>query len=369
MSRRTLILLGVVLVLLAGGGAAALLLTGRDGGAEPEQAATTTTAEPTTTTTAPRPVAPLTGLPVDDPAVLSRVALVVKIDNVDSLSRPQVGINQADVVYEEKIEGPITRFAAIYQSQGANPIGPVRSGRSTDIAIVTPLNHPLYAFSGANAVTVEELRAAPLVDVGYDVQPGAYYRQQGRRAPDNLFSNTDELWSFAPADAQPPAPLFAYRDEGEGLPATAERVATVDLSFGSGPGSAPVRWAWDPGAGAWLRWQNGTPHVDDADVQVARPNVIVQFVDYVDTGLVDLAGSPVPEAQLVGEGDAWVFREGHVITGRWSRPSIEAGTTWTDGAGQPIELTPGATWVALVPNGLPASFQRCADAPDAPACA
>lgn len=366
MSRRSLVILGVVLVVLAGGATAALLLTGGD--APAEQVATTTTAEPTTTTAAPPAVAPLTGLPVDDPALLSRVALVVKIDNVDSLSRPQVGINQADVLYEEKIEGPVTRFAAVYQSQGSNPIGPVRSGRSTDIAIVTPLNRPLYAFSGANGVTLQQLRDAPLVDIGYDVQPQAYWRQPGRRAPDNLFSNTDDLWSFAPADAQPPAPLFTYRDADEPLPEGAERVSTIDLSFGTGPGAAPVQWIWDPGAGAWFRWQNGTAHTDEAGVQVSRPNLVVQFVDYVDTGLVDVAGSPVPEAQLVGEGDTWVFRDGHVITGRWSRPSIDVNTTWTDSAGQPIELTPGQTWIALVPNGADAGYQRCADTPDVPAC-
>jgi hypothetical protein len=367
MSRRTLIILGVALVLVAGGGAAAILLTGDD--TKAEVAATTTTAAPTTTTTAaPQPTAPLTGLPVDDPALLSRVALVVKIDNVDSLSRPQVGINQADILYEEKIEGPVTRFAAIYQSQGSNPIGPVRSGRSTDIAIVTPLRLPLYAFSGANAVTVQDLRAAPLVDIGYDVQPQAYYRQQGRRAPDNLFSNTDELWTFAPPDSQPPPALFGYRDDDEAPPASAVRAGSIDFSFGAGPGSAPVRWEWDPGAGAWLRWQNGTPHVDEAGTQVSRTNVIVQFVDYVDTGLVDTAGSPVPEAQLVGGGDTWIFRDGHVITGRWSRPTIDDLTSWTDGDGQPIELTPGQTWIALVPNGAAASYQACADAPDLAGC-
>jgi hypothetical protein len=367
MSRRTLIILGVVLVLAAGGAAIALVLTGDDGQAE-AVAPTTTTAAPTTTTTVPPPVAPLTGLPVDDPATLSRVALVVKIDNVDSLSRPQAGVNQADVVYEEKIEGPITRFAAIFQSQGADPVGPVRSGRSTDIAIVTPLHLPLYAFSGANAVTVQDLRASALVDIGYDVQSAAYYRQPGRRAPDNLFSNTEALWALAPPDSQPPPALFTFRGADDALPASAVPVTSIDYSFGTGPGSAPVQFVWDPAAAGWLRWQGGTPHVDEAGAQLAPTNVIVQFVDYVDTGLVDTAGSPVPEAQLVGEGDAWVFTDGAVQTGRWSKPALGDLTSWTDGAGQPIALTPGRTWIALVPNGAAATYTTCADAPDAPGC-
>jgi hypothetical protein len=368
MSRRALIVLGCLLLVAAAGGALALVLSGGDSPSA-AVAATTTTAEPTTTTAAPGPAAPLTGLPVDDPALVDRVALVVKIDNVDSLSRPQVGINQADVVYEEKIEGTVTRFAAIYQSQGANPIGPVRSGRSTDIAIVTPLHLPLYAFSGANAVTVKELRAAPLIDLGYDVQPAAYYRQEGRKAPDNLFSNTDELWALAPPDSQPPPALFAYRSATADPPASAVRVGSLDYAFGSGPGGAPVKWVWDPTESMWLRWQNGTPHVDGDDIQIARTNVVVQFVDYIDTGLVDTAGSPVPEAQLVGEGDVWVLRDGHLIAGRWSRPTVDDLTTWTDPDGQPMAFTVGQTWVALVPNGGLAGTQDCAAVPDDPGCA
>lgn len=368
MSRRALVILGSVLVVSAVGAGVALVLT-RGNSPSAAVVAPTTTGEATTTTTAaPLPAAPLTGLPVDDPALLARVALVVKIDNVDSLSRPQVGVNQADVVYEEKIEGPVTRFAAVYQSQGSNPVGPVRSGRSTDIALVTPLQLPLYAFSGANAVTVKELRAAPLIDIGYDIQPAAYYRQEGRRAPDNLFSNTDDLWALTPPDSRPPPALFTYRDADEARPPSSTRVGTLDYSFGGGPAGAPVQWVWDPSHSVWSRWQNGTPHVDGDEVQIARPNVVVQFVDYIDTGLVDTAGSPVPEAQLTGEGDTWVFRDGHVIVGRWSRSSIDDLTTWTDGEGQPIELTPGQTWVALVPNGGGASFQDCTETPDLPAC-
>jgi hypothetical protein len=362
-----MIILGVVLVLAASGAAIALVLTGDDGRAE-TVASTTTTAAPTTTTTIPPPVSPLTGLPVDDAATLSRVALVVKIDNVDSLSRPQAGVNQADVVYEEKIEGPVTRFAAIFQSQGSDPVGPVRSGRSTDIAIVTPLHLPLYAFSGANAVTVQDLRASALVDIGYDVQPAAYYRQSDRRAPDNLFSSTDALWALAPADAQPPPALFTFRGADDARPASAVPVTSIDYGFGTGPSSAPVQFVWDPTTAGWLRWQGGTPHVDVAGEQLAPTNVIVQFVDYIDTGLVDTAGSPVPEAQLVGEGDAWVFTDGAVQTGRWSKPAVGDLTSWTDAAGQPIALTPGRTWIALVPNGAGATYTTCADAPDAPGC-
>src|SRR5207237_6439864 len=117
-----------------------------------------------------------------------------KIDN-EAPARPQAGLNQADVVFEEQVEGGDTRLAAVFQSADADPVGPVRSTRSTDIAIIAELNRPLYAFSGGNQVFLAQIRAAPIIDVGADVQPGPYLRTGGHPAPHNLFNRTAILLS------------------------------------------------------------------------------------------------------------------------------------------------------------------------------
>lgn len=304
----------------------------------------------TTSTTAPVPVYPLSGLPETDPAVAARPALVVKIDNVNDLSRPQAGINQADIVYEEKIEGPISRFAAVYHSKDAAELGPVRSGRSTDVAIVSALNRPLYAFSGANAVFIKQLRAAPLIDIGYDVQPNSYDRKPGRQAPDNVFTSTGRLRALTPPGSGPPPPQFVYRTVG-GASSGAVPVPSFAYSFGGGPVGQPVTFTWDAGRGGWLRTQKGSPHVDVDGVQIAPPNVIVQFVPYRDTGLVDLSNTPVPEALLVGSGDAWVFTDGRAVKATWTKPDDATPTAFRSADGAPVGLTPGQTWIALVPTG------------------
>src|SRR5688500_2411294 len=123
---------------------------GGDDDAAPK--ATTATAPTTTAPPAPTPTsgAPLTGLAVTDPAKVARPALIVKLDNAPK-GRPQEGINQADVVVEVGVEGGITRFAAIFHSQDIPEVGPIRSARSTDIAIASELNRPLFAYSGATA--------------------------------------------------------------------------------------------------------------------------------------------------------------------------------------------------------------------------
>jgi hypothetical protein len=318
--------------------------TGPSGTSAPGTAAPTTTA-------APVPVFPLRGIPMDDPVKAQRPALVVKIDNVDEYSRPQAGINQADIVFEEKIEGPISRFAAVFHSTDADHLGPVRSGRSTDVAIVSALNRPLYSFSGANEVFIKKLRAAPLIDIGYDIKPNSYDRRQGRKAPDNVFTTTQRLWELTPPDAGPPPPQFAYRAAKAAYPAGAVDVPEFGYDFGLGPVGQPVTFTWDAAAGGWARSQKGSPHVDAAGVRITPVNVIVQFTPYHDTGLFDLSNTPVPEALLVGSGDAWVFLDGKAIKATWTKADDAAVTVYTAADGSTIALNPGQTWVALVPTG------------------
>lgn len=330
---------------------ACLLLLGAacsSGGDKEAKPTTSSTAASTTTTTAP-PTAPLTGLGAGDVALIARPALIVKIDNVEPKARPQAGINQADVVYEERVEGSVTRFLAIFHSTDAAPVGPVRSARTSDIAILSPLRRPFYAWSGANNTFAARIRAANLIDVGVDRATDQYYRAKDRPAPHNLMLHSTASLMDRPAEgSSPPPPIFTYRTEGQ-VPAHLEPAAGVTVTYGTSAGAAPVEYRWN-GEG-WARSQKGAPHVDSAGVQVAPANVVVQFVRYVDSGTTDQFGKQIPEAETVGEGDAWVLTAGGLIPGRWHKANNEAVTTYTDIDGKPIDLTPGRTWVALPAAG------------------
>lgn len=329
--------------------ASLLLAAACGGGGDDEEAAptTTTTAAPGTVAAPAGDVGPLTGLPQPDAARRARVALVVKLDNAPK-GRPQAGINQADVVVVEKVEDGITRLFTIFQTNDADPVGPVRSARSTDIALVTPMNRPLFAYAGTNAAFQALVDAAPLVDVGFNKASGDYRRQSGKPAPYNLFSNTPALFKRAPAGAAAPPALFTYRAAGQA--AAGDAAGGVHLEYRGKNVTTRVDYAWDPAAG-WKRTQDGTPHVDAAGAQVAPKNVVVQFVTYKDSGQRDTSGAVVDEAELVGQGDAWVFTDGKVVKGRWAKPSAGAVTAYTDAAGAPVALTPGTTWVELTPTG------------------
>jgi hypothetical protein len=342
----------VVLVVLAGAG---VLVTqvGSEGAAPTTtttSTTTTTTTPPTTPPPPPPPVYPLTGLPVTDPAVAARPTLVVKIDNSEPKARPQIGLNQADVVYEERVEGAVTRLMAVFHSNDAVPVGPVRSARTSDIGLYKPLGTPLFAWSGANAIFAQWIRESGIVDIGYDVSSGLYNRAGNRPAPHNLMlRGTPDVWANGYPGATPPASqLFTYRPAGQ--PATGGTPTTgVRIVYATGAGSAPVEYAWN-GSG-WARSQAGTPHVDAEGVQVAPENVVISYTNYASSGVADQFGVPIREASLVGEGEALILTGGQAFAARWVKPSLEAPTQYTDPSGAPIGLTPGRTWVALPEPG------------------
>lgn len=338
--------------LITAGLLAAALLGAACGGGGDDDAATSTTQPEPTTSTAPTVAAnanPLTGLPLD-PAVPARAALAVKIDNAPK-ARPQAGINEADVVVEEGVEGGVTRFFTLFHSQDAPSVGPVRSARSTDLLFAQQLGRPLFSYSGANKVFAAQVGRAPLVDVGVGRLPGAYRRQPGRPAPYNLFSTTKELYAAAGDNVAPPPPLFSYRPVGEAPPEAGSEPARPLEAVWKLNITTTVVFAWDEASKTFRRSTDGRPHMDAANVQVATENVVFQVVGYRNTGLVDTSGAAVPEAELVGEGEVWVLTGGRLIKGRWSRPTEGQTTAYTYPSGEPIRLTPGRTWIELVPLG------------------
>ena len=269
-----------------------------------------------------------------------RPVLVVKIDNAPK-ARPQIGLNQADVVFEEGVEGGITRFAALFHSEESKPVGPVRSARSTDIKIVSAFHHPLFAYSGANALFKQYVADAPLVDVGVDKYPDRYHRDNARSSPYNLFSDTETLLDLAPDGSVPPPPLFAWRTPGAAPSGPGAHAVTHARVWWQASKLTEAIWDWDPLAKGWRRTQNGETHVDAAGRQVTPANVVVQFVSYHDTGLVDSSGTSVPEADVVGEGDAWVLTGGMLIPCHWSKPSNAEITHYTDASGAEVKLARG----------------------------
>jgi hypothetical protein len=306
------------------------------GGDVKKKAKATTTSAAPTTTVAP-PTAPLTGLPDPGSASHSRPALSVKVENT-SFARPQAGIEQADVLYEEVVEGGITRFVAIFNSVVPPVIGPVRSVREEDPNIVWPIGG-IFAYSGGAQVNVDGINAAPVKTVDEnngDVLVRNEPSQPPRDAPHNLYGLGPGLFALG-GDPKPPPPLFTYLANGS--PAVTGR-GVLNFHVGFDAGYDPT-WTWDGATGTWARAIDGTPQTVTGSGHISPANVVVQFTPYTGEG----------EAQTVGEGDVWVFTDGVLRTGRWVRPDRAQPAKYVDAAGNVIPLRPGRTWVELLPTG------------------
>ena len=321
--------------------AATLLLTACGGG-EPEVEPTPeeTAASPTPT---PEPeLAPLTGEEVGDADVLDRPVVAVKIDNA-SPARPQAGLAEADVVFEELVEGGYTRFLALFQSRAPETAGPVRSGRDVEADLLPPYE-PLFVISGAAEPTYDVLRGAGL-RIREEGQPeAAFHRASDRKRPYNLFVDVEQMWREATEEALPAAGEAWTFDEQEPF---GDDVLQAMLAFSP---TNPVTWSWDAARGEWLRDQAGAPHTGTSGEQLGAENVVVMKVPIAAGGGVDAAGNSTQHIEVIGSGEATILRDGKAITGLWRKESREGHIKFVTSAGAVIPLALGRTWVELLPG-------------------
>ena len=318
--------------------ALALIVSACGGDSKAATPKRTTTTTSSTTTTVAVATAPLTGLPDPSGASHSRPVLSVKVENT-AAARPQTGIDEADVLYEEVVEYGITRFVAMFNSTVPAVIGPVRSVRQEDPDIVWPVGG-IFAYSGGAQVNVDGINAAPVHAVDENSAGNAMVRNQqdqpARLAPHNLYGLGQPLFNLG-GDPKPPPALFTYLANGA-PPINAPGVISFHVGFD--PGYDPT-WTWEGAPGVWARSIDGTPQTVVGGAPIAPTNVVVQFTPYTGEG----------EAQTVGAGDVWVFTDGTIRTGRWVRPDKAQPARYVDSAGNPILLRPGRTWVELLPTG------------------
>jgi hypothetical protein len=297
--------------------------------------------------TPPVPTCPLTGEDARG-GVPDRPALAVKVENYPE-ARPQAGLQSADLVYEEPVEGGITRFIVLFQCRDVDRVGPVRSVRTTDPQVLSQVGVPILAYSGGAPNVVRVVEDANLVPVDETRGGSAFTRDESRAAPHNLYADTGALYRVARDGAQAPAPVFAYADEIQGR---SRRVSSIHLPFSST--YADVFWAWSRRAGEWRRSHGGVPHVDESGEPISAVNVVVQLVPVV----VGPHGGLTPHLELTGSGRAYVFRDGRMIVGRWERSSLHDVTTFVTKNGEEIALAPGRTWVELFPDDLAVETSR-----------
>ena len=298
-----------------------------------------------TLTPMPKPRWALTGVVGN---IVERPALVVKVENAEE-SRPQEGLEDADIVFEEMVEGGTSRYAAIFHSTLPEQIAPIRSVRPMD-GPITAWTGGLLAFSGGQEVFTSRARNDGLQLISMDWGADGFSREPSRYAPHDVAGDTAAFLAQADGDHQASPPQFCTFDtDGKSSTALLSGTATSTVAVMISSVARPM-WTWDDVSRVWLRSEGATPAMAASGVQLSAANVLVLSVEVVMLAGTDAAGTHIPETIVVGQGTGMVASGGMSAPITWQKDSETAPWQFFDESGAPLVLTPGQTWVELVPT-------------------
>ncbi len=304
----------------------------------------------------PENVNPLTGETVDDPSVLQRRPIAIKISNAPPIVRPQSGLNSADLIFEHYAEGGLTRFTAVFYSHDANPVGSIRSGRLIDLEI-PKMYDAAFAYSGSSGPVRLMIRDSEFFDrvISPDFGHGGFFRIEdpNKAFEHTLFTSTFDLRAILEQRGLNTPPQFQTNMAFSTEPPTGGTPASK-LSIGYIATNAT--WVYNPSDGRYYRWTDGEMHLDaNTGQQVNFKNIIVLGAHHQDTDILEDnvgGGHYSIQIQIWGEGPVSIFRDGQRFEGRWRREHPNDMLTFYDQQGNILPLAIGNSFFQLVPLGF-----------------
>ena len=281
----------------------------------------------------------LTGLSVD-PSVNQRTVTGVMIENSRD-ARPQSGLGQAGVVFEAIAEGGITRFLALYQDTAPESVGPIRSARPYYIQWNLGFD-AAYAHVGGSPEALANIKAWNVRDLDQFANGGSYQRISSRPAPHNVYTSIAALNQLEVAKGYTTSTYTGFARKPKEAPAKQPSAKAIDIAI-SGPLYA-VHYDYIAGTNSYNRSMASAPHVEGSSGVPISPKVVIALVMPYGTA----ADGHHSEYNTIGNGPAFVFQDGNVTLGQWSKLSNTAQFTFTDGTGKPLKLNAGQTWLTAV---------------------
>ena len=270
--------------------------------------------------------------------------LVVKIDDTNA-AHPQIGVESADVVYVEQVEGGLTRLAAIYTSKLPPLIGPIRSARISDIELLAQFGRVGFAYSGAQSKMRPVIAAANLENLSAERNPPSIYgKDPDRPGPVDMILKPDLLLERANANPKirietATASVFPFGDAPKGETNTA--VAKVKWP------NAKYELRWDSTNEKWLIYFNEKPNMAANGEHLYADTAIIQIVSITPSIYGDKFGEITPFSKTTGSGKAVMLRDGFSYQISWQRNLETDVTTWMSEDGGVANFKPGRTWIFL----------------------
>jgi hypothetical protein len=285
----------------------------------------------------------LSGLPVA-PSVNNNPVTGVMIENsIDA--RPQSGLGQASVVFEAVAEGGVTRFLALYQDTAPDNVGPIRSARPYYVQWELGFNAG-YAHVGGSPDALADIKAWGVRDLDEFANGGSYHRITSRVAPHNVYTPISTLNQLEAGKGYTTSTFTGFVRKPEAPTKTPPTAKTIDLTL-SGP-VYNAHYDYNAATNAYARSEGGAAQIDANTNQQIAPKVVVAMVVPETQGALDASGAYYSDYNVIGSGPVYVFQDGTVTIGQWTKSSNTAQITFTDASGKTLPLDPGQTWLTAV---------------------
>lgn len=286
----------------------------------------------------PKYYSPLTGIEFANEEPTKRPITAVMVENSPS-ARPQSGLEEADMVFEAIAEAGVTRFMAVYQESTPSKIGPVRSARPYYLDYALWLDAS-YGHVGGSPDALQDIKKFGVKDLDEFANASTYWRATDRYAPHNAYTSLEKL-SLANQKKGFNSSDFKPLEHKIDVPQT-PKVTKVDFAI-SGPNYSPT-FSYDPATNSYLRSQAGAPHKDAQSGKQINPKVVIALIAKKGND----ADGYHTNYQTVGSGKLFVFQDGIVSEGTWSKNDRASELNLTDKYGLPLKVNAGKSWITLL---------------------
>lgn len=333
LSKKQLIIAGVVFIAVFGG-ALAFALSNKAAAPKPAYVPKHTQPKPT-------PVAitsPLTGMPVSATDA-KRPVTAVMIENSD-WARPQAGLKEAGVVFEAIAEAGITRFMALYQEAQPGNLGPIRSVRPYYLQWALGFDAAV-SHVGGSPEALTDVKTWNVNDLNEFYYGSYYHRITSREAPHNMYTSMANLNAIETKKGWTTSTFTGFQRKND-APSKTPNARSIDFAISSS--DYFVHYDYDAAKNAYLRSEGGAKHLDATSGQQLEPKVVIAIVvpysiesDHYHS-----------DYGVIGSGKAYVFQDGIVTTGTWSKAGNTDQLQFLDANNNPIKLNAGQTWISAV---------------------
>lgn len=281
--------------------------------------------------------------------------IALMIDNDSDAARPQIGLEDAYIVYEIVVEGRATRFMALFKNFDLEKVGPVRSSRHYFLDYAQE-HDAIYSHAGWSPKAAKDISALGINNInGVAGDGGIFWRDNTYdKTWHNLYTSTVKLSSRADEkeyrrDTESAMPNYNLLDE---VPANGKAVKSILIPYAN---FYKVGWQYDEESKVFVRYVNGKTHDSQTGKALTAKNIIMYTVENVN--LPDTEDKGRQDLKNIGSGTGYYFSDGQAVEINWSKSSREAKTEYTLSDGTPLKLNPGNTFIQIVPTYADASIE------------